>query len=123
MSKQRARAVAVASDSYHDRLSGLPNRQLFDDRLQVALHQAARTKHLVAVVVIDLNKTTEARAALSVAAGEELIGLVSERLQLVVRKADTLACIGADFFAIVMPQVRSLAQVLALPASEEAALD
>jgi diguanylate cyclase (GGDEF)-like protein len=117
MVMQRAHS-AVASvpttDNFHDRLSGLPNRQLFSDRLQMALHQAARAKSLVAVVVIDLNKTTEARAALGLAAGEELTRLVSEHLQLCVRKADTLACIGADFFAIVMPQVRTLAQVLAL---------
>ena len=117
MTKQRAHgAVAgvTTTDSFHDRLSGLPNRQLFSDRLQVALHQAARAKTLVAVVVIDLNKTTEARAALGLAAGEELTRLVSEHLQLFVRKADTLACVGADFFAAVMPQVSSLAQVLAL---------
>ena len=117
MVMQRAHS-AVASvattDSFHDRLSGLPNRQLFNDRLQMALHQAARAKTLVAVVVIDLNKTTEARAALSLAAAEELTRLVSEHLQLCVRKTDTLACIGADFFAIVMSRVRTLAQVLAL---------
>jgi diguanylate cyclase (GGDEF)-like protein len=117
MVMQRAHS-AVASvattDNFHDRLSGLPNRQLFSDRLQMALHQAARAKTLVAVVVIDLNKTTEARAALGLVAGEELTRLVSEHLQLCVRKADTLACIGADFFAIVMPQVRTLSQVLAL---------
>jgi diguanylate cyclase (GGDEF)-like protein len=118
MVMQRARSatvvVATATDSFHDRLSGLPNRQLFSDRLQMALHQAARAKTLVAVVVIDLNKTTEARAALGLAAAEELTRLVSEHLQLCVRTADTLACIGADFFAIVMPQVCTLAQVLAL---------
>jgi diguanylate cyclase (GGDEF)-like protein len=107
-------AVAAATtDDFHDRLSGLPNRQLLSDRLQVALHQAARAKTLVAVLVVDLNKTTEARAALGRAAAEELTRVVSEQLELFVRKADTLASIGADFFAVVMPQVRSLAQVLA----------
>ena len=117
MVMQRARSATVGvaiTDSFHDRLSGLPNRQLFSDRLQMALHQAARAKSLVAVVVIDLNKTTEARAALGLEAGEELTQLVSEQLQLCVRKADTLACVGADFFAVVMPQVRTIAQVLAL---------
>jgi GGDEF domain-containing protein len=42
-------ASVATTDNFHDRLSGLPNRQLFSDRLQMALHQAARAKSLVAV--------------------------------------------------------------------------
>ena len=68
MVMQRARSATVSvaiTDSFHDRLSGLPNRQLFSDRLQMALHQAARAKTLVAVVVIDLNKTHRGPCRLS----------------------------------------------------------
>jgi diguanylate cyclase (GGDEF)-like protein len=98
----------------HDSQTGLPNRLLLADRLEVAVAQARRHGHLVAVVVIDLNKTTEARAALGLDAGEELTRMVSDHLKLFARKSDTLACIGSDLFAIAMPRVRDLPQILGL---------
>jgi diguanylate cyclase (GGDEF)-like protein len=98
----------------HDPHTGLPNRFLLTDRLEFAIAQAQRYEHLSALVVIDLNKTTEVRAALGLDAGEELTRMVSEHLKCFVRKSDTLACIGSDLFAIVMPQVRDLPQILGL---------
>ena len=98
----------------HDPHTGLPNRFLLSDRLEVAVAQAQRFEHLAALVVIDLNKTTEVRAALGLDAGEELTRMVSDHMKLFARKSDTLAYIGSDLFAIVMPQVRDLPQILGL---------
>src|SRR5450759_445721 len=96
----------------HDPHTGLPNRFLLSDRLEMAVAQAQRFEHLAALVVIDLNKTTEVRAALGLDAGEELTRMVSDHMKLFARKSDTLAYIGRDLFAIVMPQVRDLRQIL-----------
>jgi diguanylate cyclase (GGDEF)-like protein len=98
----------------YEALTGLPNRALLADRLTVAIAQGQRYKDLVALVVIDLNKPTEVRAALGLEAGEQLTSMVADHLRQFTRKSDTLAYIGSDLFAIVMPRVRSLAQILGL---------
>ena len=95
-------------------LTGLPNRALLGDRLAVAVAQGQRYNDLVALVVIDLNKPTEVRAALGLEAGEQLTQMVADHLREFTRKSDTLAYIGSDLFALVMPRVRSLAQILGL---------
>ena len=92
----------------HDPHIDLPNRILLTDRLEVAIAQAQRYEHRAALVIIDLNKTTEVRAVLGLDAGQELTRMVSDHLKLFARKSDTLAYIGSDLFAIVMPQVRDL---------------
>src|SRR5450756_1797855 len=73
----------------HDPHTGLPNRFLLSDRLEMAVAQAQRFEHLAALVVIDLNKTTEVRAALGLDAGEELTRMVSDHMKLFARKSDT----------------------------------
>ena len=98
----------------YEALTGLPNRALLADRLAVAVAQAQRYEDLVALVVIDLNKPTEVRAALGLEAGEQLTSMVADHLRQFTRKSDTLAYIGSDLFAIVMPRVRSLPQILGL---------
>ena len=104
----------LARRVHHDSFTGLPNRFLLADRLEVALAQARRYDNLVALVVIDLNKSTEVRAALGLDGGDELTRMVSEHLQVFARKSDTLTYIGSDLFAVVMPRVRDLAQILGL---------
>src|SRR5450756_37073 len=104
----------LARRVHYDSFTGLPNRFLHADRLEVALAQARRYDNLVALVVIDLNKSTEVRAALGLDAGDELTRLVGEHLQVFARKSDTLAYIGSELFAVVMPRVRDLAQILSL---------
>jgi len=107
-------ALDAARRATHDPETGLPNHYLLSDRIQVAVAQARRSGHLTAVVVIDLNKTIEHRAALGLDAGGTLTAMVSDHLKLFSRKSDTLAYIGSDLFAIVMGQVRNLPQILGL---------
>ncbi|MFA4966427.1 MAG: diguanylate cyclase [Thermoleophilia bacterium] len=109
-----APADEAARRATHDAETGLPNRYLLRDRIGVAVEQARRFGHLAAVVVIDLNKTIEQRAALGLDAGGTLTGMVSDHLLIFARKSDTFASIGSDLFAIVMPQVRDLPQILGL---------
>jgi polar amino acid transport system substrate-binding protein len=104
----------LAQRGHHDAFTGLPNRFLLGDRLEVALAQARRYDNLVALIVIDLNKSTEVRAALGLDDGDELTRMVSERLQEFARKSDTLTYIGGDLFTVVMPRVRDLPQILRL---------
>ncbi len=98
----------------YDAETALPNRALLADRLAVAIAQGQRYEDLVALVVLDLNVPAEVRAALGPEAGDELTGMVAAHLRQFTRKSDTLAYIGRDLFALVMPRVRTLPQILAL---------
>ena len=110
----RSEAAQLATLTSLDALTGLPGRALLVDRLAVALAQAERHAELVALVIIDLDKPTEVRAALGLEADEELTAMVAEHFGVFARRSDTLAYIGSDLFAIVMPRIKSFAQVLGL---------
>ena len=103
------RAQATASDKQamrsatYDALTELPNRALLYDRLEQALHVAARDKTHLAVLVLDLDRFKEINDTLGHNNGDRVIRLVATRLRGAVREADTIARLGGDEFAIVLP--------------------
>jgi len=85
----------------HDRLTGLPNRQLFMDRLGQSLERTRRRKKLkAAVLFMDLNGFKIINDSLGHEVGDMLLALVAQRLQLSLRREDTLARFGGDEFAV-----------------------
>ena len=92
----------MAYKAYHDLLTGLPNRTLLFDRLQVAIAQAERKNLLVAVLFFDLDNLKGINDTLGHAMGDTILKMVGRRLALTVRHADTVARIGGDEFLIVM---------------------
>ncbi len=89
----------------HDRLTGLPNRVLLDDRLEHALRGAARADGAVAVLICDLDGFKHINESLGHRAGDKLLAVVAKRLASVVRTGDTVARMGGDEFAIVMADI------------------
>ncbi len=75
-SRQRERYLA-----FHDALTGLPNRQLFFDRLQQAMSAAQRSGHSGAVLFLDLNGYKEINDSFGHAAGDQVLKLVAQRLK------------------------------------------
>ena len=90
--------------AYHDHLTGLPNRRLFQDRFIVALAQAQRTGEPLALMSIDLDRFKLVNDTLGHAVGDQLLQAVSGRLSSVVRSGDTLARLGGDEFCLLMPR-------------------
>ena len=86
----------------HDGLTGLPNRQLFQDRLSFALEHARREKHgMLTVMLLDLDNFKEVNDTFGHAYGDQLLRLVAERLRVCLRKTDTAARMGGDEFTLI----------------------
>ncbi len=88
--------------AFIDVLTGLPNRNLFHNRLAHALAVADRSGRHVALMLIDLNRFKDVNDALGHAAGDAALGEAACRLRAVLRQADTVARVGGDEFAIIL---------------------
>lgn len=102
-----AREAEATHLANHDRLSGLPNRAFFTDRLDSELARFATTGEGLAVLFLDLDKFKDINDIHGHSAGDTLIRIVARRLTGVLRGADTLARFGGDEFAIIQTGVRS----------------
>jgi diguanylate cyclase (GGDEF)-like protein len=91
-----------------DRLTGLPNRVLLDDRMNLALAHAQRTGTPFALMFIDLDTFKPINDTYGHAAGDELLLAVGKRLQKGVRSTDTVARTGGDEFVIVVDAMTSI---------------
>jgi len=102
----------IAYRAYHDELTGLPNRPLFADRLEVALANARRKKMRVAAMFLDLDDLKIVNDTLGHATGDALLKMVAERLTETLRAGDTVARVGGDEFVILLPEVNHEADSL-----------
>jgi diguanylate cyclase (GGDEF)-like protein len=93
--------------AHYDALTGLPNRLLFQERLQQALHQAARNNRQVGVVFVDLDHFKRINDSLGHQSGDELLKIVSNRITQSVRASDTVARMGGDEFTMVLNNLHS----------------
>ena len=94
--------------AFHDRLTGLPNRALFEDRLKRAIVGAQRNRGRTALLYIDLDRFKTINDTLGHPAGDELVRQTARRLEARVREIDTVARLGGDEFAIVLVDIRNL---------------
>jgi diguanylate cyclase (GGDEF)-like protein len=89
----------------HDALTDLPNRVLFQEKLDEAMIRVSRGDS-VAVLCLDLDRFKSVNDTLGHGIGDELLELVAERLRKAVRESDTVARLGGDEFAIIQPFAR-----------------
>jgi diguanylate cyclase (GGDEF)-like protein/PAS domain S-box-containing protein len=91
--------------SLNDRLTKLPNRTLFRDRVAHALSVAHRRSDPVAVLVMDIDNFRTINDTLGHPTGDALLAAIATRLQTLLRSSDTAARVGADEFAILLEQM------------------
>lgn len=105
------REERLYAQAHYDELTGLPNRQLFKDRLVHELARAERSEEILAVVYVDLDHFKRVNDTLGHDAGDELLKAVAKRLSAGVKQSDTVARLGGDEFVVILS---------ALAAEEEA---
>ncbi len=93
--------------AYYDPLTGLPNRLMFRDRLEMALARCSRFGHRLAVIFIDLDRFKYVNDSLGHAAGDKLLVEVSRRISRRVRESDAVCRLGGDEFTLILERLRS----------------
>ena len=93
-------AEGLVHRALHDPLTGLPNRVLFRDRLELALARTRRLSSSVGVLYLDLDNFKPVNDSLGHEQGDALLVELARRLRQVLRPADTVARLGGDEFAV-----------------------
>jgi diguanylate cyclase (GGDEF)-like protein len=97
----------------HDPLTGLPNRVLFDDRLETTLARARRAEGHAAVMFLDLDRFKAINDSLGHAVGNQLLQSVAKRLRATIRETDTVARMGGDEFTVLVSDVGDVEEAVA----------
>ncbi|MEB3118333.1 MAG: EAL domain-containing protein [Limnothrix sp.] len=100
-------------NAFYDALTGLPNRNLFVDRLKVCLSQSQRhANRMFGVLYVDLDRFKVVNDSLGHHAGDELLVQIGRRLQSCLRCNDTVARLGGDEFAVILDDVGTSEEAL-----------
>ncbi len=95
----------------HDALTGLPNRVLLEERIELALSQARRSQSSMGVLFIDLDNFKQVNDVHGHKTGDYLLVSVSKIMQQRLRATDTLARWGGDEFVVVLPELKHAADI------------
>jgi diguanylate cyclase (GGDEF)-like protein len=95
--------------AHHDSLTGLPNRQLFSDRLTQLLSHATRSREQLGVLYIDVDRLKTVNDSYGHAIGDLLLASVANRLRTITRIEDTVARLSGDEFAVILTDLTDAA--------------
>jgi diguanylate cyclase (GGDEF)-like protein len=98
----------IHHQAFHDALTNLPNRILFNDRLDFALSSARRNGQHLAVLFMDLDRFKTINDTLGHSVGDALLQEVAQRLENCLREGDTVARWGGDEFTVLLSQIRDV---------------
>ncbi|MDJ0718999.1 MAG: EAL domain-containing protein [Prochloraceae cyanobacterium] len=99
-------------EAFHDSLTNLPNRSLFNHRLSQAINDAIKDRNLVGLMFLDLDRFKKINDTLSHEIGDRLLQSFARRLISCLRESDTLARWGGDEFTILFPKINSKEDVI-----------
>ena len=108
VSDRKALEDELRHQAFHDSLTGLANRALFEDRLVHCLAGARRHGRPAAILFLDLDDFKTINDSLGHASGDELLQAVARRIAGVVRATDTAARLGGDEFAVLVESLDTL---------------
>ena len=108
LAQKEAQAHQMA---YYDSLTGLPNRNLLQDRFSQAISQAERRRKPLALLLLDLDEFKRVNDKLGHTAGDRLLQAVAERLAASIRGMDTACRYGGDEFVLMLPEISKLSMI------------
>jgi len=102
-------------DAVHDNLTGLPNRELFLDRMEAAFAYARSDPQIrPSVLVIDLDRFKQVNDSVGIAAGDSILLTIARRLTRLLKPQDTLSRLAGDQFSLILMSEREPARIVAL---------
>jgi diguanylate cyclase (GGDEF)-like protein/PAS domain S-box-containing protein len=113
VSERKALENQLVHDAFHDSLTGLANRALFEKQVKAALH-SPEARRRVAVLFMDLDGFKEVNDSLGHGYGDQLLVHVADRLLACVRPGTLVARLGGDEFAVLMQDARDIADAVVL---------
>jgi diguanylate cyclase (GGDEF)-like protein len=111
VTEQRKLEDELKHQAFHDALTGLPNRLLFQDRAAHSMAAARRDETTAGVLFVDLDDFKVVNDTMGHSVGDELLLAVAMRLSVLVRESDTAARLGGDEFALLIDRAPDSAAV------------
>ena len=113
LTQQKQMEAQLVQNATHDALTGLPNRVLFMDRLNLAMDRGKRNQnYLFAVLFLDLDRFKVVNDSLGHFMGDELLKAIATRLRSCVRPMDTIARLGGDEFTILLEDIEDVSDAI-----------
>ncbi|MET0962855.1 MAG: EAL domain-containing protein [Noviherbaspirillum sp.] len=111
ISERKKNEQRIAYMAQHDALTGLPNRSLCQERLQMAIGQARRDGLRVAVLFVDLDRFKNINDSLGHHVGDGLLRSIASRLSAAVRPGDTVSRLGGDEFVVILNGITNVEEI------------
>jgi diguanylate cyclase (GGDEF)-like protein/PAS domain S-box-containing protein len=111
ISKYKNQQKIIEHMAYHDRVTDLPNRVLFMDRLNIAIGFSKRNHNKIAVIFLDMDNFKVVNESRGHESGDRLLRVIAGRLTDMVHNYETVARLGGDEFAIILVGIESLEEV------------
>lgn len=112
ITEKRLQEEKIKNLAYSDVLTGLPNRTLFQDKLDETIRFSSQDKKKFAIMFLDLDHFKYINDSMGHAAGDQLLIKLSERLNQSLRSRDVLARLGGDEFVIILPDIHTEQDVI-----------
>jgi diguanylate cyclase (GGDEF)-like protein/PAS domain S-box-containing protein len=104
ITKKKQYEDQITHMAYHDGLTNLPNRRLFNERINAALNQAKQTNQSFAIMYLDMDRFKYINDSLGHIIGDKVLQEIAKRLKASVREGDFVARIGGDEFNVILPE-------------------